>query len=242
MNITSIAIALALLVVPSALSAQDSRPAKVVESTPVQEKKTAIPSTDSYPLNTCVVSGKTLTTEKMKLVDIEGRIVKVCCGKCAKKVAKAPAPYLAKLDKAVLAQQGANYPLETCPVSGKRLDTAKKVVEVILDGHLVKVCCKRCAKKAPSKKADLIAKVQSAAYAQQIAGHADGKGLICVVSGKAADRKGKAQMILHGNTLVAVCCKNCLKKFKADPYKFLDAPKAASPKPSSRPSGEKLRK
>ena len=234
MKSTTLALACAVFALPTVLLAQDSRPAKALERVKTQASA-AIQSTDSYPLSTCVVSGKTLKAEKTKVVQIEGRTIKVCCGKCVKKVSKNPAPYLVKLDAAVIAQQSAQYPLETCPVSGKRLDSKKKIVNVILDGHLVKVCCKKCARKAQSKKAELIAKVTKAAYAQQIAGHEAGKGLTCVVSGKPADRKGKAQMIMHGNRLYAVCCKNCLKKFKADPYKFLPSTKV---KASSRPKSE----
>lgn len=225
MTISSLTLAAAIVALPVLLPAQDSRPAS--------QPSAKIASTDGYPLSTCVVSGKSLA-KKMKVIEVQGRTVKVCCGNCAKKVAKNPKPYLAKLDAAVIAQQTAHYPLSKCLISGKKLGAMGKGKNIVVDGQLVRLCCGGCVKKARTTlKAYVLDKIKRAAYAQQIKGHENGKGLTCVVSKKPADRKGTAQLIMHGNTLVAVCCKSCLKKFKADPNKYLSGMGAAASKPSS---------
>ncbi len=226
MTIPSLALAAAILALPVLLPAQDSRPG----SQPAPK----IASTDGYPLGTCVVSGKSLA-KKMKVFEVNGRTVKVCCGTCVKKVTKNPEPYLKKLDAAVLAQQTANYPLTECPISGKKLGAMGKGKNIVVDGQLVRLCCGGCVKKAKTtEKAYVLGKIQKAAYAKQIKGHENGKGLTCVVSKKPADRKGTAQMIMHGNTLVAVCCKGCLKKFKADPNMYLSQMGGATTRPAGK--------
>ncbi len=207
-------------------------------SLPAQSTK-PIPSTDGYPLNTCVVSGKSLA-KKSKTIEVDGRTVKVCCGKCAKKVRKKTSTYLKKIDAAIIAQQSPNYPLSNCPISGKKLGKMGKPKNLILEGQLVKLCCGGCAKKAKAKSKTILAMIHKEAYLKQIKGHENGKGMTCVVSHKPADRKGTAKLIMHGNTLVAVCCKNCLKKFMADPNKYLPGNMMGMKKtPRSRPAEKK---
>lgn len=233
MKIISLALVASFVALPALLPAQDSRPSSQPSSKMVSTPSSKIASTDGYPLSTCVVSGKSLA-KKMKVIEVKGRTVKVCCGNCAKKVAKNPEPYLKKLDAAVIAQQTAHYPLSVCPISGKKLGAMGKGKNIVVDGQLVRLCCGGCVKKAQTTQKDYVLnKIKRAAYAQQIKGHEHGKGLTCVVSKKPADRKGTAQMIMHGNTLVAVCCKGCLKKFKADPNKYLSAMGGATSRPST---------
>ncbi len=235
MNIRTLSLATALLTLSAVAFAQETKPvAPAVEAVAAQAG--VIQSTDGYPLGTCVLSGEKLKKGKMKVVEVEGRTIKVCCGNCAKKVKKDPARFIKKLDAAIVAQQSAHYPLTKCPVSGDKL-VAGDTVNAVIGGRLVKLCCRDCITKAKANAKAIASKITTAAYAQQIAMHKGGKGLTCPVSKKPADRKGKAQMILHGNTLVAVCCKNCLKAFKANPNKYLASAGSAA-KPASRPAHE----
>jgi YHS domain-containing protein len=43
----------------------------------------------------------------------------------------------------------------------------------------------------------------------------------CVVTGEGLDSMGKPYDMLHEGRLVRFCCKGCVKKFKADPEKYL---------------------
>jgi hypothetical protein len=233
MTIARYAMALALLCAPATLQAQDTKPTTQPSSRP----SATVAKTDGYPLNTCIVSGKALG-DKQKVVEAKGHSIKVCSGTCAKKVAADPDPYIKKLDAAIIEQQMANYPLDTCLISKRKLGSMGRGRNLVVDGQLVRLCCGGCVKKVKTTlKGYVLGEIRKAAYAKQIAGHKDGKGMTCVVSNKPADRKGSAQMIMHGNTLVAVCCKTCLKKFKADPNKYM-AKMAAAKKEANEKSHE----
>lgn len=56
---------------------------------------------DSYPLETCVVSGEKLG-DMGEPVDkvVENRLVRLCCAGCEKKLRQDPAKYIAKIDEA----------------------------------------------------------------------------------------------------------------------------------------------
>jgi YHS domain-containing protein len=43
----------------------------------------------------------------------------------------------------------------------------------------------------------------------------------CVVSGEKLGEMGKPYIFTHEGKEVRLCCKDCLKKFKADPAKYL---------------------
>ncbi len=43
----------------------------------------------------------------------------------------------------------------------------------------------------------------------------------CLVSGEKLDEMGEPQVIVHEGQEVKFCCKMCIKKFKADPEKYL---------------------
>ena len=234
MTIRTIAITLSLLAVSSLLAAQDTKPTTQPSSRPAAK----VAKTDGYPLATCVVSGRALG-DTTKVLELKGRTVKVCCGTCAKKVTKDPDPWIKKVDAAIIEQQMANYPLETCLISKRKLGSMGKGRNLVVDGKLVRLCCGGCVKKAKGPLKDyVLGEIHKAAYAKQVKGHEGGKGLLCAVSGKPADRKGSAQMVMHGTTLYSVCCKSCLKKFKADPHKYI-AKIAARKKADEKTEGKK---
>lgn len=101
---------------------------------------------ERYPLETCMVSGEKLG-EMGPPVDIVvgNRLVRLCCGGCEKAVRANPEKYLDQLDQAAAEAQRADYPLETCVVSGDELGGAMgDPVEVVFAGRLVRLCCEGC--------------------------------------------------------------------------------------------------
>jgi hypothetical protein len=65
------------------------------------EKAVMAKQSESYPVDTCVVSGEKLGTktgDKRYDFVVGQRLVRTCCEDCAKKVLENPAKYLAKLD------------------------------------------------------------------------------------------------------------------------------------------------
>lgn len=98
-----------------------------------------------YPLSTCVISGEPLTVHGKPIVLVEAdREVKLCCKMCVSDFKKTTAESLAKLDQAVIEQQLASYPLDTCVISGEKLGEHGKVVEQVYKNRLVRLCCKSC--------------------------------------------------------------------------------------------------
>lgn len=183
-------------------SAQD--PAKPSTETKPTAK---FATTDGYPLDTCVVSGETLDDDA-KVFTVEGTTFKTCCNKCKAKIEKDAKSWIAKKDEAVMKAQGATYALTTCPISGKTL--TDKAVSVVADNTLVKLCCPNCKEKLMASPATAIAKVQAAAFDKQSA-HYTAK--TCPVSGHDLDKD--AVSVMHGTTLVKLCCDDCMKKFTA---------------------------
>ena len=54
---------------------------------------------ESYPLEVCVISGRSYGTNPNQVV-VANRMVRTCCGGCSSKVTQNPARYLAMLDEA----------------------------------------------------------------------------------------------------------------------------------------------
>jgi YHS domain-containing protein len=99
---------------------------------------------DRYPLTQCVVMPEDEIDPKLDYV-VNNRLVRVCCRDCVKDIAKEPAKYLAEIDKAVIEKQKASYPLDTCVVSGEKLDGSHgEPVEYVTGNRLVRFCCKDC--------------------------------------------------------------------------------------------------
>jgi len=212
MNMKTILLTVAGLAAAFSLQAQDDAPT----SKPTIEKKWT--TIAAYPLDVCVVSGKAMKAPKAKTFEAGGRTFKTCCERCQAKVEKDPAKFAEKLDDAIAAAQLASYPMTTCPLSHKPLgDKAKNIV---LDGTLVRVCCGKCAakaKKAPEVGAKVVAQVEAARYAQQLASY---KATTCPVSGEEIDPED-ATDVLYGGQLVRFCCEDCIADFKKAPAKYL---------------------
>jgi hypothetical protein len=198
-----VSVFLCLLGLNAAALAQD--PAK-----PAGETKPAarFATTDGYPADTCFVSGETLDGSA-KTFTVDGHTFKTCCNKCKAKIEKDAKTFIAKKEEAVTKAQSATYALTTCPISGKALND--KAVSVVADNTLVKLCCEKCKDKLMADTASAIAKVQGAAFDKQAA-HYTAK--TCPASGHELD--AKAVSVMHGTTLVKLCCSDCMEKFTAN--------------------------
>ena len=115
----------------------------------------------NYPANNCIFSDEPLGP-KSKDVVVNNRLVRVCCGGCARKLMKDPAPTFRKLDEQIKAKQSKTYPLKTCVVSNEPLDSMGKPVDVIVSNTLVKVCCKGCVRKLSSNPTPVLTRLKAA--------------------------------------------------------------------------------
>jgi YHS domain-containing protein len=92
-----------------------------------------------YALDTCPVMGGKIGAEAVEYV-INNRLVLLCCPGCEKALNKDPDVFLVKLDAAAVAKQKPAYPLDTCVVSGKKLDA--NAIDYIYAGRLVRLAGK----------------------------------------------------------------------------------------------------
>jgi len=199
---------------------QDAATKTVTKDKATDEKVIAM-QLPSYPLTTCVVSGEGL--EEPKDFVVEGRLVRTCCGMCAKKVKADPAASIAKIDAAVIKQQSKMYPLDTCPVSGEKLGSMGDPIDIVSGTRLVKVCCKGCIKSVKKDPSASLAKVDAALIEAQRPTYPT---KVCLVSTEELGSNGEPVEFLYGTQLVRLCCKGCVKGFKKDPAKYVAELKA----------------
>jgi hypothetical protein len=180
-----------------------------------------------YPLTTCVVSNEPLDDDAVTF-EVDGTTFRTCCKKCVAKVRANPASFRAKVEAAAIAAQLPMYPLDVCPVSGAKLGSKGEPIQLLLDGTLVQLCCKRCVDKATADATAMADKVRAAAHDAQRKTYPIAT---CVVSGEALE--DDAIDVMYGTTLVRMCCPKCAKAFEKDPAKYLErlhAAGAAAPK------------
>ena len=100
---------------------------------------------EHYPLEVCLVSGEELGSMGEPVDYVwHNRLVRFCCAGCIGDFEQAAEAHVAKLDEAVIAQQGEDYPLEVCVVSNEPLDAWGEPIEVVVANRLVRTCCEGC--------------------------------------------------------------------------------------------------
>lgn len=128
--------------------------------------------------------------------------------------AKAPAAQAAAQDPnaALVRVQRASYPLETCVISGEKLGEMGTPVEHVVEGRLVRLCCKGCTKGVDKDPAAAFAKIDAAVIAAQKPTY---PMTTCPVTGeKLGD---KAVDHVHGTRLVRLANAEAAASFKKDP-------------------------
>ncbi len=172
---------------------------------------------DVYTLDTCPVSGEKLGKMGDPVVLVkDGREVRLCCDGCTAKFEKETAKYMEKVDAAMIERQAKVYPVDTCVVSGKKLDDTAR--SKIVGNRLMKFCCDNCPKAAAADPAKFIAKLDAAAIEKQSAGY---KATTCPVSGKDLKSMGEPVVKVVANQVVKLCCAKCEAGFDKDPAKYL---------------------
>ena len=184
---------------------------------------------------TCPVSGEALEAG-CPTISYEGHTIGFCCDRCddrflgwsdekkaqfiatSLKQPASTAPAAAPAAGAGFA--GDPYLLGTCPVSGKKLGAMGDPLVKTIDGREVRFCCGGCVEPFESKKAEYFGKIDEQIIADQMAFYPT---TTCVVSGEPLTDDGEDIAInrVYKNRLVRFCCKNCIKKFEADPAAYI---------------------
>lgn len=178
-------------------------------------------SGDPYTLTKCVVSDEELgTMGDAPIKVINGREVRVCCAHCFETIEKDTKKYFEKMDRQMAADQRPYYPLTTCIVSHEPLkhDGQDRAYEYVYKNRLFRLCCKDCVKKIEKDPAKYMAELDKAVRAKQGKAY---KLTKCPVSGESLGTMGEPVEMVVANRLIKFCCSGCLKKFNADPAKYI---------------------
>jgi hypothetical protein len=166
-----------------------------------------------YPLKTCVISGEELGKSAVDHV-ADGRLVRVCCNDCVAAVDKDKAAAFAKIDKGVVEQQLADYPLEKCPISGEKL--GEKAVNYVHGTRLIRTCCNDCLAELKKNPEPTLKKLNDGYIASQ-----KGKYPLdtCVVTGEkiGANPNMEPCDYLYGTRYFRLCCAGCKKAINKEP-------------------------
>jgi hypothetical protein len=88
-------------------------------------------------------------------------------------------------------EQKPDYPLTTSPVSGKPIEDGK-AVDLVLEGTLVRLCCKQCVDAAKKDATTIVTQVQSAAFTAQKSNY---PLATCAISGKPLGDRSASTMV-----------------------------------------------
>jgi len=123
-----------------------------------------------YPLKTSLVTGKDLPEKPFEFV-YGNRLIRLGAEQERAEFDKAPAKFLAALDKAVVMAQAKDYPLKECPVSGEKLGEMGKPIDVVIAGRLLRLGCKDCKADVEKDPAKFVAVIDAATKHHQSEGH-----------------------------------------------------------------------
>jgi len=99
----------------------------------------------TYPLEVCPVSGQKLGAMGDPIDYVHGtRLVRMCCKGCVAPFEGDPAPFMKKIDLALMEAQRENYPSDTCLISGQSLDAMGGPFDLLHGTRLVRLCCEGC--------------------------------------------------------------------------------------------------
>ncbi|MBK7644782.1 MAG: hypothetical protein IPJ19_17360 [Planctomycetes bacterium] len=213
--------AVALLAFSYGFANQDARPAAAPAKAATSDAEVIKAQLPSYPLDTCPLSGEKLGKDAINVVK-DGHLVRTCCNKCA---AKVDAAVIKKVEDAVVAAQLKSYPMDTCPMSGEKLDD--KAISHVYGTRLVRFCCHKCEanfEKDSKTAAATMAKLDKACVDAQLKTY---KLKTCPVSGEELGKMGEPVNYLYGTTLIRFCCNDCVKELDKDAQAILKKVHAA---------------
>lgn len=124
-----------------------------------------------YPAGNCpVMADETLPDPRgpeakdADNVIVGNQLVRLCCGKCVKKVKADPERYVRGAERAIIKAQGKDYPLATCPISDKPIEGNGH--EFVIASRLVRTCCPNCERAVRADPLPALAKIDAAAKAR----------------------------------------------------------------------------
>lgn len=120
-------------------------------------------------------------------------------------------------DLAIIRAQTPTYPFDTCAVSGEKLGSMGKPLDMVVDGRMVRICCKGCTKAVAKDKEAIFKKLDEGVVAAQKASYPLDT---CPISGNKLGEKAKDVVV--GTRLVRTCCGDCAAKVQKDSTASMD--------------------
>lgn len=114
------------------------------------------------------------------------------------------------------------YPLDTCIVSGKKLNSMGTAFSTTYKGRPLSFCCKSCVHKLEEKSDEYLKKLDQAIIEKQKPAYSK---TTCPVTG---EKLGEGVDHVYMNRLVRFCCKDCIDTFNEDPARYLEQLDAAT--------------
>lgn len=126
---------------------------------------------------------------------------------------------LTPAEREIIKAELPSYPLTTCLVSKRALDSGDGPFDLVVNGHLFRVCCPGCEGTAKAKATELRAAIERAVISAERAHWPFKK---CPVSGESYDKpEGQPVELVHGTRYVKLCCSSCVKAFEYGPEVFM---------------------
>jgi YHS domain-containing protein len=193
---------------------------------PAAEPKAGEPAKageDTYPLETCIVSGAKLGSMGEPFVyEHEGREIRFCCKGCVGRFLKDTAGYMKKMDDAIIAGELADYPVKTCVVSGDTLGVKGDPVDRVYDNRLVRFCSADCTKAFAQEPGKYMTALDEARAAQAAERAPRPYPLdTCPVSGAKLGSMGEPVVYVYEGQEIRFCCAGCIPQFEKDPDKYM---------------------
>ncbi|MDP7006261.1 MAG: hypothetical protein QF718_08645 [Phycisphaerales bacterium] len=187
--------------------------------------ETALAVTTPYLLDTCPITGKKLGSMGEPPVEIiDGREVRFCCAGCIPEFKANKDAKFKEIDAKMIAQQLPYYPIDTCVVSGDKLDAKGAAVDFIYGNRLFRTCCNDCKDEFLANPAKFVPELDKAIIKAQKKSYPID---YCVIGRGALDGMGGPDFMIVGNRLVQLCCAGCRPKVLEDPLKvFAEIDKA----------------
>jgi len=183
-----------------------------------------ISDSQTYTLTTCPVTGQTLGAMGDPVVEtINGREVRFCCVGCVGKYRDKADEYGKKVDAAIIEQQEAAYPINTCVVSGSEFGGMGDPVNYVYQNRLIRFCCAGCIQKFESDPATYLAKLDAAVIEKERASYPLDT---CVADGKPL---GDAPVeLVIANRLVLLHSEACVDIVRKNPMAYISKIDAAA--------------
>jgi YHS domain-containing protein len=169
-----------------------------------------------YTLDTCPVSGEKLGSMGDPVVrEYDGREVRLCCAGCIDAFEADKAKHWAAIDTKIVQQQLMHYPVDTCIVTGDKLD--ETVVNHVHNNRLVRLANPEAAKAFKSEPAKYLSTLDKKIVQQQLGDYPMEQ---CPVGG-ALGSMGEPINFIYMNRLVRFCCGGCEDSLVKEPAKYM---------------------